>query len=347
VISLQWLFQLNSDGTGYLAQRVMACADEREARVASVVFTFTQVVVRSLLWLIIGVALLALFPPAGDLTGEALVAEREMLFARGIDELLPPGLRGLMLTAMLAALASTLDTHLNWGAGYWANDLYKDWWLARVRKRAPGPRELVVVARLSNLLLIGVALAIMTHLESIQSAWHLSLLFGAGMGSVLVLRWLWERINLYCELLAILTSIVVAPLLLIFVDEEWLRLALMAATSTAAVVAAALLLPVTQPERLVAVYRQVRPPGWWGETAVRAGESPQVPRERLVRAAMAIAACAVSVYGTLVGCAQIALRTADFGTALLLLAALVAVPVWLRFVRSGSSPSADPSASGR
>ena len=37
---------------------------------------------------------------------------------------LPVGLKGLLVTAMLAALASTVDTHLNWGSSYWTNDLY-------------------------------------------------------------------------------------------------------------------------------------------------------------------------------------------------------------------------------
>ena len=38
-----------------------------------------------------------------------------------------------------------------------------------------------------------------------------SLLFGAGMGSVLVMRWLWERINLHSELAAMAISLDLAP----------------------------------------------------------------------------------------------------------------------------------------
>jgi solute:Na+ symporter, SSS family len=56
VIALQWLFQMNADGTGYLAQRTMACSSEREAERAAVTFTLLQVVVRSLLWLVIALA---------------------------------------------------------------------------------------------------------------------------------------------------------------------------------------------------------------------------------------------------------------------------------------------------
>ena len=117
IVGLQWFYQVNADGTGYLAQRTMACADDRQARVAAMVFTVLQVVVRSLLWLMIGVALLVIYPfDASQPVTDGFVAGRELSFATGIDQLLPAGARGLMLTAMLAALASTIDTHLNWGA---------------------------------------------------------------------------------------------------------------------------------------------------------------------------------------------------------------------------------------
>ena len=337
VVSLQWFFQLNSDGTGYLAQRTMACATERDARVAATVFTFTQILVRSMLWLLIGLALLVVFPfDPNSVADETFIAQRELTFVLGMDELLPAGLRGLMLTGMLAALASTLDTHLNWGASYWSNDLYKGWWLEHVVRREPKPRELVLVARLANIVLIGIALVIMTQLDSIQTAWHVSLLFGAGMGAVLVLRWLWERVNLYCELFAILISIIAAPILLYAVEAEWLRLALMALVSTLVVVGAALWMPGTEHHKLESFYARVRPPGWWQQTARAMGEPPGVALQRLVRGTSAIVACAFSVYGLLIGVAQLTVQRADWGTYVMLAGALAAVPYWLRFVRRGT-----------
>jgi len=81
-----------------------------------------------------------------------------------------------MLTGMLAALASTLDTHLNWGASYWANDIYKGFIMQRVLKRQPQGHEQVWIARLSNLGILVIALYLMTKLSSIQTAWHISLL---------------------------------------------------------------------------------------------------------------------------------------------------------------------------
>lgn len=332
IVGLQWFYQVNADGTGPLAQRTMACADDREARRAAVVFTITQIVVRSLLWLLIGVALLVIYPfDAARPVTDGFVAEREITFATGIDALLPAGARGLMLTAMLAALASTVDTHLNWGASYWSNDLYKAVWAEGFRGRRPHARELVRVARVSNVVLIAIALAITANLGSIQAGWQLSLLFGAGVGAVLVLRWLWERVNLYCELGAIGVSLALAPVLLATVEAEWVRLATMAAVSTLVVVAAALVMPATDAVKLAAFYDRVRPPGWWPRSAELVGVARSAAPRALGRGVAAIATCAVSVYAWLVGLGQLLLQTAEPLAALALVALGVAVvPVWWR-----------------
>jgi Na+/proline symporter len=330
VVGLQWLYQMNADGTGYLAQRTMACADDRQARLAAVVFTITQIVVRSLLWLLIGLALLVIFPfDVNRAAGEGFIAGRELTFATGVNALLPAGARGLMLTGLLAALASTVDTHLNWGASYWTNDLYKGVWVEGIRRREANPWTLVRVARLANVVLVMIALAIMVNLGSIQTAWQISLLFGAGVGAVLVLRWLWERINLYCEILSILVSLLLAPLLILTVEADWLRLAIMAGVSTVVVIGAAWLLPGTEPAKLMAFYDRVRPPGWWSKSAAGVSVRPRLAKRALRRDLIALLACAVSVYGWLVGLGHLLLQTASpvlAGT--LVLIGTLAVPVW-------------------
>jgi len=332
ILGLQWFYQVNADGTGYLAQRSMACRDDRQARLAAVVFTITQVVVRSLLWLLLGLALLVVFPfdPGTPVTDE-FIARRELSFATGIDGLLPAGARGLMLTGMLAALASTLDTHMNWGASYWSNDLYKAIWVEKLQRRQAAPGELVTVARVSTVLLLIIALVIMAQLGSIQSAWQTSLLFGAGTGAVLVLRWLWERVNLYSELGSIVVALVLAPILMLTVEAEWLRLAIMAGVSTLTVVVTAVWAPATEPARLMAFYDRVRPPGWWGRTARGLGLDIAAPRREFRRGLIGLGAAAVSIYGWLLGLGQLLLGTATpVLTGGLLLLAFASVPVWWR-----------------
>ena len=337
ILSLQWLFQMNSDGTGYLAQRSMACKTDRDARVAAVVFTWAQIVLRSLIWLVIGIGLLVIFPfHEGAVTGDAFKAAREMTFVQGIDTLLPPGARGIMLTAMVAAFASTVDTQLNWGASYWSNDIYKrlinEAWL----KRAPHPRELVLVARLSNLLVLALALAVMSQLGSIQQGWKISLLFGAGVGSVLVLRWLWERINLYSEITAMVVSFVAGLILLKLFpgdQDEWIRLSAMAAISTAAVVTVSLITPRTSPRRLERFYHDVRPMGFWTRTARATGDDPSAPLHRLKHRLILALVTAGAVYAALIGSAKLILPPPgrNFFEGAILLAVSVGLSViWIR-----------------
>ncbi len=269
VFGLQWLIQMNSDGTGYLAQRIMACKSDRDARFATVVFTVAQVLLRSLLWVPLGLALLVLFPPTGDAGSELFKAEREMTFIRGMVEHLPVGALGIMLTGMLAALASTLDTHLNWGAAYWTNDLYKRLLCERVLKRNPNPRTLVWVARLSNLCILVLSVWAMKNLTSIQRAWQISLLLGAGMGIPLLLRWFWWRMNSWGEIAAIAVSAAGAPVALwLFTPEQTAHaLLFMAGLSGLACVGACWVMGPEPEAVLRAFYERVKPVGFWGPYA--------------------------------------------------------------------------------
>ena len=341
IVGLQWFFQMNSDGTGYLAQRSMACKSDRDARLAGVVFAWAQIVARSLIWLVIAVGLLVVYPfAAGEASADGFVAGREILFVTGVADYLPAGARGLMLVGLLAALASTIDTHLNWGAGYWSNDLYGRFYAEHLRKREATSRELVLVARLSNVLILCIALVIMANLGSIQEGWTTSLLLGAGMGSVLVLRWLWERINLWSELAAIATSLVLAPVLLFGFDlsdapdEDALRLAIMAAVSTLAAVGVTFVTPPTDERTRVAFYNRVRPFGWWRRTALAAGDDPARGPRQLANRLGLTATTAASLFLVLVGAGRLLIPGPDASTLMSLVylgAGLALVPVWVRW----------------
>lgn len=300
LFALQWVIQLNSDGTGYLAQRSMACKDEKQAKVAAMVFTATQVLFRSLLWLPLGLGLLVLFPPAAGL-GDLLQADREGVYVRGMAELLPVGIKGLMITGMLAALASTVDTHINWGSSYWANDIYKriicESWL----KKKPTGKSLVWVARGSNVMLIGISLFVMTKLSSINQAWQASLLLGAGMGPILIMRWLWWRVNAWSEIAAILISAVAAVPLMLNVEDQALRLLIMAALSLTASLAAIFIFGPEDKKHLHGFYKLVRPKGFWHKIAMECGDHVHNGRKRLLISLGAMFTAGISIFCLLIG----------------------------------------------
>ena len=60
-----------------------------------------------------------------------------------MKELLGPGLLGVMLVSFFAAFMSTIDTHLNWGASYLVNDIYR-----RFLRQQATQRETVVAAKI-------------------------------------------------------------------------------------------------------------------------------------------------------------------------------------------------------
>ena len=303
VYGFQWLLQMNADGTGYLAQRSMACRSDHDARVAAVVFTVAQVLLRSLIWLPLALGLLVVFPPSSGDMGPQFIAAREFTFVQGIHELLPAGIKGLMVVGMLAALASTVDTHLNWGASYWTNDLYRRFICEGWLKRSPSPRALVWVARGSNLLIMLIALCILPWLSSIQTAWQFSLLLGAGMGVLLVLRWIWWRVTAWGELACIVASVIMAPLLLwVFPgQQEAMRLLIMGFGAGVIGVTVSWLTGPEDFDRLETFYRRALPPGFWGPIEQRVQPEKRGGVRRFWQALLAMGLTALSIFCLLTG----------------------------------------------
>ena len=258
---------------------------------------------------------------------------------------------------MLAALASTVDTHLNWGASYWTNDIYRRFICRAWLGTEPSGRALVWVARAAAVLTLVIALAIMTRLTSINQAWQINLLFGAGLGVVLVLRWIWWRMNAWAEIAAMVVSCAVAPLLILLLDDDQqpLRLLLAAGASTAAALAAIRFTAPEDPARLAAFYRRVRPVGFWGPVARAVdgvGPGAEDGARRLGRAVAAMALCSATLFCLLVGLGTwlvggpapdwVPARPLWIGG--LLAAGLALCPVWYRlgYGTSGETAPAGP-----
>jgi len=137
-----------------------------------------------------------------------------------------------------------------------------------------------------------------------------------------------------------------APLLALISDEA-LRLLAMASLATAAGVAGSMLRP-EDPARLQTFFEQVRPPGWWGPIATRAGVDPREGLRRLKRAGAATATAAWCCFSLLTGVgswiAQSPAPTwwpAPWGAwvASQLVVGVALVPVWLRLGFADDEPS--------
>lgn len=334
-ITLMWWASHNADGGGYLIQRMSAARDERHARAATLWFVIAMNAVRYWPWIMAALASLVLFPVLAD--GKSSEAAYPML----MREVLGPGLLGVMLVSFFAAFMSTIDTHLNWGASYLINDVYRRFW-----RPEAGPRETVLVAKLCVALMMILAAVVAFALTSIGKAWLFVWAMGAGIGPVLILRWFWWRINAWSEITALGSSVLLAvgfevaaalqagagyvlfdtPLQVGgLVLQTHHKALILVPVSIVAWVTVTLVTAPVMPARLAAFYRRVRPGGAWGPVAAAC---PEVVCDGLDRRTLLVWMAGVTlVYGILFGTGKLLLGDPAVGVALLALAGLASVVV--------------------
>ena len=131
--------------------------------------------------------------------------DRERSYPALIKDVLPKGLVGLALVALMGAFMSTVSTHINWGASYIANDFY----LRFVNPRAPN-KQIMLVSRLSTLAITVLAILVASYIENVGAMWQLYLGMMAGLGLPHLMRWFWWRANAWTELSGMLTGLILA-----------------------------------------------------------------------------------------------------------------------------------------
>lgn len=188
-----------SPGHGYFVQRLLATRSEKDSMFAFLWYNICHYIIRPWPWIIVGVFTYHYFPDLKD---------SESAFPLMINKFMPVGLKGIMVASLLAAFMSTIDTHLNWGSSYLINDLYRPF----INKKAT-KKHYVNVSRIGMIFLIIVALLITTKLNRIIDAYMYLMVLEAGLGTVMILRWYWWRVNPYSEITGIATCFTVANLL--------------------------------------------------------------------------------------------------------------------------------------
>ena len=326
-----WYPGAEPGGGGYVAQRIFSAKSEKDGVLAVLFFQVGHYALRPWPWIVTGLCTVLMYPGGITLDGKRDV---EAAYVQAIVDVLPMGLKGFLLAGFLAAYMSTVSTHLNWGASYLVNDLYK-------RFLAPGAdeRRLVRVSRLCTVGIFLCSIAATSQMDSIAGAWKLLLALGAGSGLVLILRFVWWRINATSEIAAMIAS--VASSLVAWrlfpapegggpgeLQAQAKVMLFVVAVSTVIWLVATF---VSRPEGddvLRRFVERVRPegPGWRGVYA-RLGLAPPPPRGGSVLAGFALGV--VLVYAALFGLGKLVLAEPLAGLGLLALA-VVAWAVILR-----------------
>ena len=330
VLVLWW-----NDSGGYHMQRMSSCKDERHAVLAILFFGIFNT---SRAWLWVGVALVSivLFPDLGHTEYGDTQA-----YPMVMNTYLAPGLKGLLVTAFLAAYMSTIDTNLNWGASYLMTDIYR-----RFIKKEATERHYMFVTKLVVVGLMLCAVCIVPFLESVTVAWEALALLMAGSGIIRFARWFWWRINAFTEIAALVMACLMAAIHLslgaFWPDVElfgtpWgeMRFVLKLTMSIAIVVPVSLIVtfltPPTPTEKLDEFYRRVRPGGFWG---VLSPETRKLPGKALgLRTVVDFFGGLALTFGISMGIGHVMLHRYDIAACCFGAAAVGAVWIYLWFKR--------------
>lgn len=288
-------------GSGYMVQRLLATRSEQDALYANLWFTFCHYVLRPWPWILVGIISMIYFPG---------IADAESAYPEMIHRFLPAGIKGIMVASLLAAFMSTLDTHLNWGASYLINDLYRPF---LVRDRSP--RHYVRASRICMLLLACLAIVVGTRLSGILDAYKYIGAITGGVSLVMILRWYWWRVNAWSEISAMATSLVFGNIAEIYLanytDEAGvvrdlfaLRLVLVLTATTLVWLAVTFLTSKAPSAAVLGFHRKMRigGPGWRRialEAGINDGAARRDPPLGLTAAAWLSAVCCL--YAALLG----------------------------------------------
>ncbi len=324
-----WYPGAEPGGGGYIAQRMLSAKEEKDAVKATLLFNITHYAIRPWPWILIALASLIVYPDLNSIAEafpniEADKIGNDLAFPAMLTKL-PSGLVGLLLAALIAALMSTISTHLNWGSSYIVNDFY-----ARFLNQKASESSKVMIGRVSTVVLMVLAAFVALYLQNAKQAFDILLQIGAGTGLLFILRWFWWRINAYSEIVAMVVSFIIAFYFERMYDGDLLNYEKMCIgvviTSTAWIVAT-YLTPATEQGTLQKFYTKIQPKGYGWNPVVNSLSAEQKDEVRLngdpgltSQILMMLLGCAV-VYTALFGSGWLLLGSPVIGSITLVISA--------------------------
>ncbi len=285
LIGVLWLGQ--AQGDGYIVQRLFSAKSEQHAIKASLWFAVAGIVILTWPWIVVGLGSIMILPISDS--SIALIEDPELAYPMMIIEVLPVGLKGLLVAAFMAAFMSTIDTHLCWGGSYMVNDIYQ-----RFIKKDGSPQHYLLASRISIVVLLLLSAMAAWQMDSISGAWIYVIEIMSGIAVIVMLRWFWWRINAWSEITTMAAALVLANGHLIGKglyalgwisdsayaqveiwyndDHALIRATVILVLCTVASIVVTLLTKPVDNETLLRFYCKVRPKGWWGPIAIQAPE---------------------------------------------------------------------------
>ncbi len=186
----------------------------------------------------------------------------ERILPAVLVNVLPVGLKGVILVAMFAAMMSTFTSTVNGTSALWVKDIYQN----LIRPRASN-RELIMMSYISTLLLVVAGFYMGICAASINDLWGW-IVMGLTAGTLApgLLRLYWWRCNAWGMFGGTVLGGIGAIVQRIFAHNmiEWKQFIIMTTLSFVGTIGMSLLTKPTDMNRLRYFYRTTKPFGLWG-----------------------------------------------------------------------------------
>ncbi len=256
---LFYLLKVTLEGSGgtsqYMIQRFFASRSDRESGLLSLFWTFLL----GFRWpFIASIAVMGVVFG----TQQGVIQDPEKVLPVVINQIVPIGIKGLIVAGLMAAAMSTFDSTVNAGAAYWVKDIYQ----AYINPKASA-KTLMRHSRWASVGIVVLGLGFMLLIRNINEIWGwITSSLGAGMLIPTLARWYWWRMNGYGFALGIVSGMVAAVLQKIFLPgiPEYFSFIIASITSLIGMIIGTYLGPPASDEVLFEFYKRTRPFGFWG-----------------------------------------------------------------------------------
>lgn len=252
---LFYLIKVTIEGSGgtsqYMIQRFFASRSDRESGLLSLFWTFLL----AFRW-----PFIAAIAIMGVVFGN--IQDPETVLPVVINEMVPFGIKGVLVAGLMAAAMSTFDSTVNAGAAYWVKDIYQTYLNPNATKK-----QLMRHSRWSSVIIVVLGLLFTLAIRNINEIWGwITSSLGAGLLIPTLARWYWWRMNGYGFAAGTVAGMVAAVLQRIFLPgiPEYFSFMIATVSSLVGMVIGTYVSKPTDENVLFEFYKRTRPFGFWG-----------------------------------------------------------------------------------
>jgi solute:Na+ symporter, SSS family len=256
---LFYLIKVTLEGSGgtsqYMIQRFFASRSDRESGLLSLFWTFLL----AFRW-----PFIAAIAIMGVVLGskQGVIADPETVLPIVINQLVPVGIKGLLVAGLMAAAMSTFDSTVNAGAAYWVKDIYQTYLNPNASQK-----QLLTHSRVSSVIIVILGLGFMLLIDNINEIWGwITSSLGAGLLIPTLARWYWWRMNGYGFAAGTVAGMAAAVLQRLLLPEipEYYSFTIATVSSLIGMIIGTFVSKPTDEKVLLNFYKQTRPFGFWG-----------------------------------------------------------------------------------